>query len=268
MPTQYLHCVFVTSAIAAICCASLFATLKSLYRSECIEANMGSSGNIVRPAAIACIVTATLSLLSNAAVLFTSQRKRARSVAAAIVSKWQAMYFFAASLERIILRLIVISAVAVCPSNADDETYIGAATIMWDCTVFLIGVPTVVSDMDGDLSTSRRRCAYLVLALCLLIDAVSSYINGNTMASPVTVSVGIFDIFLDNSITSSITSQAIIVCHFLSVSCRSRSGRGWMYPSLRFELDERGSAAISALRSTRSSGSLDGRSTAAKSTTG
>lgn len=166
------------------------------------------------------------------------------------------MCFLAASVERIILRMIVVSAVDVCPLNAADEIHIKVATIMWDCTVFLSGLQTMASDSDGNLAPRRRRCAYFVMALCLCIDLISSYIRGNALASPMSVTVGFFDLFLDTAITSSITSQTVIALHFLYVSCRARSGRGWAYPSLRFELDSRASVMLSKLSLNHS---FDGR---------
>ena len=91
------------------------------------------------------------------------------------------------------------------------------------------------SDRDADFTPMKRRCAYSFLVLCLLSDAIGSYIWGNTMATQLSVSVGTFDLFFDNVITSCITSQVIIGVHFLFVSFRSRNGRGWSYASLKFE---------------------------------
>jgi hypothetical protein len=238
---------FAASAITTICCASLHALLKSAYRSECIDGLFASSGSVVRPTAIACIGTSGVLMLANAVVAFKSRSIGAWAVAAAIFSKWQPLYFMAVTAQRFILRVIVISAVDICPLNAAIEIHIGAATIMWDCAIFLTGVMAMTSDMEAHLSPAKRRCQYFVLALCLCVDAVISYISGNVMASQLSVSVGFYDLFLDNQITSNITSQVIISLHFLFVSCRSRSGRGWLYASLRFELDECGSASLYGL---------------------
>jgi hypothetical protein len=89
-----------------------------------------------------------------------------------------------------------------------------------------------------------RRCTHFVLAIFLLVDLVGSFLWGNAIASQISFSLGIFNMFLDNQITSCIMSQAVIALHFLFVSCRSRRGRGWAYASLRFELDECGQAFL------------------------
>jgi hypothetical protein len=239
------NCVFAASAITTICCASLHAVLKSAHRSECIDRFLGPSGSIVRPTAIACIVAAALSLLANTALVLKMRFKGARAITAAICSKWQTVFFMAVSAQRIVLRAYVISSVNACPLNAEDGVQIGAATLMWDGTIFMTGLLTIAADMEGDFVPYKRRCAYFVLALCLCIDTIGSSIMGNAMASQLSVYVGSLNLVFDNEMTSTIISQLIIALHFLFVSCRSRGGRGWAYAALKFELDECGKVMLS-----------------------
>jgi hypothetical protein len=184
----------------------------------------------------------------NAAVVFKSRSKSkgALAVAAAIFSKWQPLYFITVSVQRIISRAIMIPGVD-CPMNVDYEIHIDAATMMGDFAMLFTGVIAIASDMQAEHTPIRRRCVFGFLALCLFVDVIGSYVWGNTHFSEVSVSLGFFEVFLDNQITSSITSQAIMALHFVFVSCRSRSGRGWAYASLRFELDESGRVLLSKL---------------------
>jgi hypothetical protein len=100
-------------------------------------------------------------------------------------------------------------------------------------------------DMEAQLPPALRRCAYVVLALVLLLDAIGSVVWGNPLASHVSFSVTeSFSVLLDNQLTSSIASQVVIALHFVYVSCRSGRGRGWAYASLRFELDECGKSML------------------------
>ncbi len=203
----------------------------------------------MRPTAILCIVSAAMLLPANVVVVLKSpsKSKGAWAVAAVIVSKWQPMYFIAVSAQRIISRAIVIPNGVICPLNEDNEVQIEAATFLWDCIILSIGISAIASDMQNDHTPARRRCIYCFLALCLILDVIGSYIWGNTLVSQVSVSFGFFNILMENQITSSITSQVIIALHFFFVSCRSRSGRGWAYAPLRFELDECGKASLSKL---------------------
>jgi hypothetical protein len=248
---QALDCVFAASAITAICCACINALLKSAYRSECIDGHYSEISSVARPTAISSIVAAALSLLASAAVIFKSRSNGAWVVAAAIFSKWQPLYFIVVSAQRIILRLVVICKVDdTCLLTGEGHIHVEAATFMWDCTILSTGMFAIAGDMQADHTPTRRRCIYCFLALCLLVDTTGSYIWGNSMASQVSVSLGFIEFFLDNQITSSVTSQVIIALHFLFVSCRSRSGRGWAYASLRFELDRGGKASLSKRAST------------------
>jgi hypothetical protein len=244
--SRFLDCISVASAITSIVCACLHAVLKSAYRSECVDVHFGPRGSVVHPTAISSIVAAALSLLANTTVVFKSRSKSkgALAVAAAIFSKWQPLCFIAVSLQKIVSRAIVMRNIATCPLNENYENLIEAATFMWDCTIFWTGVIAIVGDLEAEYAPTRRRCAYCFLAIWLLVDATGSYIWGNTLSGQVAVSLGVFEVFLENQLTSSITSQAIIAVHFLFVSCRSRSGRGWAYASLRFELDECGKASL------------------------
>jgi hypothetical protein len=243
-----MDCVFAVSAITSICCACLTALLKSAYRSECVDGYLGPSGSVVRPAAISCIVAAALSMTANAAVVCRSHSKGAWAIAAEIGSKWQPWYFIVVSAQRVILRIIVTVNIKVCPSKAEYEQELEAALFIWDITILLSGVSTIATD-SGEEYAPRRRCVhYLLLVLCLLVDAISSYIWGNAMSKEITeVNVGFLHSITDNQITSSITSQIIIALHFLFVSWRSRNGRGWAFASLRFELHDCGGSSLSKL---------------------
>jgi hypothetical protein len=88
------------------------------------------------------------------------------------------------------------------------------------------------------------------------------------MASEVEVSfsVGSFNLIVDNQITSCITSQAIIALHFLYVSFRSHDGRGWWYPSLRFELDDCAKALSTKLSSSETQAPAKSSTTASEFT--
>jgi hypothetical protein len=120
---------------------------------------------------------------------------------------------------------------------------------------------TMCCDTAADLSPALRRCAYGLLALVLLLDAIGSVVWGNPLASGASFSVTEnsellknFSIIFDNQLTSCIASQVVLALHFVYVACRSRRGRGWAYASLRFELDECGrSMAMSMVRTTTSS---------------
>jgi hypothetical protein len=94
--------------------------------------------------------------------------------------------------------------------------------------------------MNAEASPALRRCAYGLLALILLMDAIGSMVWGNLLADQVSIFIANFSFLIDSQLTSSIASQVVIAFHFLYVSCRSRDGCGWAYASLRFELDERG----------------------------
>ncbi len=109
----------------------------------------------------------------------------------------------------------------------------------------MTALSTMCCDREAQLSPALRRCAYGVLALVLLLDAIGSVIWGNPLASDVSFSLTEnFSLLLDNQLTSSIASQVVIALHFVYVSCRSRRGRGWAYASLRFELDECGKSML------------------------
>jgi hypothetical protein len=100
-------------------------------------------------------------------------------------------------------------------------------------------------DREAQLPPALRRCAYGLLALVLLLDAIGSVMWGNPLASDVSFSVTeSFSILLGNQLTSSIASQVVIALHFVYMSCRSGRGRGWAYASLRFELDECGKSML------------------------
>jgi hypothetical protein len=248
--TRSTDIIFAAFAITAVCCASLHAVLKSVYRSECINDNAGeiASDGIVRPTAIACIAAAALSLVANIVFALKIGIKEAWAVAASICSKWQPLYFAVVSAQRVILRVVVFSRkVQVCPLSSQNEGVIQAAMLVLDCAILVAGVSIIARDCAMDWLPVKRRFAYFALTTCLLVDAISSFISGNVIQTGVSLSIGDFNFLLDNQIASCITSQAIIALHLLFVSCRSRSGRGWAYASLRFELDECGRVSMSNL---------------------
>ncbi len=238
--TRSTDIIFAAFAVAAVCCALLHAVLKSAYRSECISNNTGEivSNGIVRPTAIACIAAAALSLVTNTVFALKFGIKEAWAVAASICSKWQPLYFVVVSAQRVILRVVVFSRkVQLCPLSSHHEGIIQAALLVLDCAILVAGVSIIARDYATDWSPVKRRFAYFALTACLFVDAISSFISGNVIETGVSLSFGDFNFLLDNQIASCITSQAVIALHLLFVSCRSRSGRGWAYASLRFELD-------------------------------
>jgi hypothetical protein len=115
---------------------------------------------------------------------------------------------------------------------------------MWSCAVLMAALSAMCGDTDKQLPPTLRRCAYGLLALVLLLDAIGSVVWGNPLASNISFGFSNINIFLDNQLTSSIASQFVIALHFLYVSCRSGRGRGWAYASLRFELDECGKTML------------------------
>ena len=112
----------------------------------------------------------------------------------------------------------------------------------------MTALSTMCCDTEAQLPPALRRCAYGVLALVLLLDAIGSVVWGNPLASDASFSVTEnFSVLLDNQLTSSIASQVVIALHFVYVSCRSGRGRGWAYASLRFELDECGKSMLMSM---------------------
>jgi hypothetical protein len=119
---------------------------------------------------------------------------------------------------------------------------------MWSCAVLMAALSAMCGDREAQLPPALRRCAYGVLALVLLLDAIGSVVWGNPLASDASFSVTeSFSVLLDNQLTSSIASQVVLALHFLYVSCRSGRGRGWAYASLRFELDECGRSMLMSM---------------------
>jgi hypothetical protein len=230
--------VFVASAATLACSVSLLTLLKSVLRAEC-PAPCGSN---LRPLAIACVVATALCLVASAAHLVKS---RAWTQAAAICSKWQPVFFAIATVEALVLRAIVSAVSRQAGSCSEYENAVHAISLMWSCAVLMAAPSTMCCDMAADLSPRLRRCAYGLLALVLLLDAIGSVMWGNLLASDASFSLTAnFSIFLDNQLTSCIASQVVIALHFAYVSCRSRRGRGWAYASLRFELDECGKSML------------------------
>jgi hypothetical protein len=241
--TLPFRAVFAASAVALSCsaCGCLLALLKSVLRAEC-PAPGGSSH---RPVVTVCVVAAALCLVASAAHLVKS---RAWTHAAALCSKWQPVYFVIVSVQRLVLTAIVAYAVVTgsgragsCSLESEYENAVHAVSLMWSCAVLMAALSAMCGDMEAQLPPALRRCAYGVLALVLLLDAVGSVVWGNPLAGDVSFSVTEnVSVLLDNQLTSSIASQVVIALHFLYVSCRSGRGRGWAYASLRFDLDECG----------------------------
>jgi hypothetical protein len=240
MPTvpsiRSLDYIFAAFATTTVLCACLHALLKNTYRLECINASAGSSANdsVLRSTAIACVLAAALSLVTNAVSVLKSGFTDAWAAAASICSKWQPLYFVVVSAQKVILRAIVVSKDKEFCSYVELQV----EALLWDCTIFLAGLSIIASDSAKDWTPVKRRCSYFALAVCLLVDAIGSFLWGNVIQTSQKLSVGDFNFLLDNQIASSVTSQVVIAIHLLFVSCRSRSGRGWAYASLRFELDE------------------------------
>jgi hypothetical protein len=164
------------------------------------------------------------------------------------------VYFVIVTVEALILRAMVSAGSRQTDSCSEYENAVHAISLMWNCAVLMTALSTMCCDTAADLSPRLRRCAYGLLALVLLLDAIGSVVWGNPLASDASFSVTTnFSIFLDNQLTSCIASQVVLALHFVYVACRSRGGRGWAYASLRFELDECGrSMLMSMVRTTTS----------------
>lgn len=136
------------------------------------------------------------------------------------------------------------------PENVANQIH--AAAFTWDSAVIMAGILAISLDMNSAIAHRERRCTQFLLALCLCVDTVGSYIWGNEMASLVSLNVSTFEFQFDNLITSCLTSQAALALHFLYAGWRSLSGRCWFYQSLRFELDQSGRAQLSLPHVTKS----------------
>ena len=236
--------VFSASAVTLTCSSCLLTLLKSVLQSEC--PSPGSSGSNLRHLATACVVAEALCLVASAAYLVKS---RLWTQVAALCSKWQPVYFVIMSVQRLILTAIVTYAVGTGAGRTGSCSQLGNAVIavswMWSCAVLMAALSAMCGDREAQLPPALRRCAYGVLTLVLLLDAIGSVVWGNPLASDVSFSVTTnFSLLLDNQLTSSIASQVVIALHFVYVSCRSGRGRGWAYASLRFELDECGKSML------------------------
>ncbi len=253
---RLLHCTFAASAITVICCACLVAVLKRMFRSECIggqDVRPGSSA--LRQTITSLLVAVALAFGATAACLVKLLSKRAWKVAATVCSKWQPLYFFVVSLQKIILRVIVMYHAigsmskhgSTCHLHADYENQFHAALFVWDCAILLAGASSICVDLH-ECTPALRRGAQLLLALCLCIDTFGSYIWGNEMSSLVSLSVSTFELLLDSQITSCITSQFVLSLYFVYVGWRSCHGRGWYYASLMFELDVCGRASLQQIK--------------------
>lgn len=251
-----LNCAFAASAITVACCSCLLAVLKRVFRYECINGQeVGPGGSALPPTIMSFLVVAALGCGVTTACLVKALSKRARTVVAGVCSKWQPVYFIIVSVQKILLRAIVMTYAnssvrkrgVACYLSADYVNQSLAATFMFDCAILIAGLSTICIDVDADFTPALRRCVQCLLAMCLCVDAVGSCIWGNDMAGVVSLSVTRFEFQLGNMITSCITSQAVLAMHFAFVGWRSPHGRGWYYASLRFELDQRGRALLPQL---------------------
>ena len=248
---RLLICFCVATAIVSVLSVCLHGSLKSVFRAECITKTGAPSASIAGSIVAAFLAASAVAFCSNFVIFFKSKSERARALLGALFSKWQPLYFIAVSAQKIISRSITVRSaenrrqVRVDECLLQSETQLHSAVIIWDCTILFIGLSAISSDLNLRFTPTMRRIAYGVLVTCLAVDAVSSFIWGNTMADQTSVIVGSFNLLLDDQITSTIISQTVIALHFLFVSCRSRRGRGWAYAPLRFELDDCGKRLLS-----------------------
>jgi hypothetical protein len=253
---RLLHFAFVASTITVSCCACLVVALKRAFRLECIEGqDVSPGGGILRPMNTALLFFVTLAFVAIAACLLQPLSNHARDVAAAVCSIWQPLYFVVVSLQRVILRAIVIPYAlgswkhreASCAMSSNFENEFHAAMLLWDGAMLSMGVSTICADLNANVSPSLRRFLHVTLALCLLLDLVGSCMWGNDTASQVLLSVSGFRFLLDNQITSCIITQLVLALRFVFMGWRSRHGRGWYYAPLQFELALDGAALLSRL---------------------
>jgi hypothetical protein len=243
--------IYAACGVTLSCSVCLLTVLKRVLRTECDASSSSdldlAGGSSLRSVAIACATVAAICLVVSAAYFVTSRAWSWRFVSA-LCSKWQPVYFSIVSVQRLVMGAMVASAVGAGGGRADlcaeQENLVDAASVMWLCAVVLASLSTMCCDLEAALSPALRRCAYVVLALVLVLDVIGSVVWGNALASDVKLGVSVFasnfSFLLENQLTSCIASQAVIALHFAYVSCRSRRGRGWAYASLRFELDECG----------------------------
>ena len=198
--------VFVASSAAVACFACLLTLLKSVLGSECGGAGSGSLG----PVSTACMVAAAVSLVASAARLLES-RALSWALAAAICSKWQPVYFAFVTVQRMVLRAIVTYTVIYDPGVPgacnEYEAAVHAISWMWLCAITTTALSTMCCDVEAALSPALRRCAYGLLALVLLLDAIGSVVWGNALASKREISVANVVVILDSQLTSCIMSQ-------------------------------------------------------------
>lgn len=249
-----IYCSFAMSAVSAVGCVCLLALFNAIFHSECIEGRVVRSGSNLFAIVIIFMIVAAIALVSNAAFLLRPRPSGAwpRFVEISLrCSVWKPLSLIIVSISKIFLRVVVFGNFGTDKSHADScglsavyENQYHAATIMWDCAIFVTALSAICCDLELDFTPTLRRCAHIRLALCLVVDVIGSYVWGNGMAGQMSISLGPLKFLLDTQITSCITSQAVIALHLMFVSCRSRSGRGWAYGSLRFEFDECGRNSI------------------------
>lgn len=227
-------------------CAVLRVVVGSTFESECVQGMVGPGGSTVLQVTTAFLLFAVLAFIVFFLLMLKPRSKKGWSLVAAIFSKWQPSYFVIVSVQRVVLKVVAIpfvfntpAPVHTCPLTISYENQIIAASLIWNAAILLAGVLAIMGDLDADLTPASRRCAYGLLALCLIVDMSGSYLFGNT-ARQASISIGSVDLLIDQQITSCISSQTLIAVHLLFVSARSSNGRAWAYAPLRFDLDEVG----------------------------
>ena len=240
-----MHWLFAVIAAAAVSATCANTVLKSVFRSECTNAQSAPSDSTaaLRPATAACLALASLNLLIHiASFSLRPLSERGSAALAAIASSWTPQYFIFLSLQQIVLTAVVSYSAARAtdsiqfPCSSSHDTL--AASSMRGLSYLLIAVSAMCCDLDKNLTPAIRRCAYCLFALCSALEVVGSLIWGNAHASGLSMSLGAFEFFLETHITSCMSSQFVITLRFAFVSCRCRSGRAWSYAPLRFELQD------------------------------
>jgi hypothetical protein len=122
-----------------------------------------------------------------------------------------------------------------CGLFLQQHALILATEVFMTVALLLFSLLVICCDYDPDVTPAMRRCAYLACAACFVLDLTCSFLWSLRHQGRI-VSFGPFTFVLANQVTSCIASQVVIMLHLLYVSCRSRRGQSWAYPSLRFEL--------------------------------
>jgi hypothetical protein len=233
-------------SISVACCLCVETFLKSALRSDCVDGNISPRNSVPSSVVILSLVFASLAFIANFVfLLFKSRSQQGYALVGLICSKWQPVYFVILSIERLIFNALIVrdlirsEHVGACSSlsiEVQNQTF--AAAFIWNAAIFCGGLSILCCDLDADFTPYLRRCSYAFFCIFSVLDAVGSYIWGNTLAARVNVSVGSFKFILDTQISSCISSQVLISLQLLFVSYRSHNGLAWAYAPLRFQLVE------------------------------